>query len=39
LTPDAKLIAGEREVNLYRRDRVKALADALLDEAKKATGN
>jgi hypothetical protein len=33
--PDAKLIAGSKEIELFKRDRVKALAAALREAAEK----
>ena len=35
LDPDAMLIAGSKEIELFKRDRVKALAAALREAAEK----
>jgi hypothetical protein len=35
LEPDAMLIAGTKEIELFKRDRVKALAAALREAAEK----
>jgi uncharacterized membrane protein len=35
LDPDAKLIAGTKEIELFKRDRVKALAAAIREAAER----
>jgi hypothetical protein len=35
LDPDAKLIAGTKEIELFKRDRVKALAAAVLEATRR----